>query len=60
MDWYVQTPSDEGLSTIEVSHVNVSFNDNMFQNLKTNINQLQFSQSHGINIFIDATNLVAN
>ena len=54
MDWYASTPSDEGLSTIEVLNVNLPFN--VFQNLTTNTNPLQYSQSNGINIFIDAMN----
>ena len=60
MDWYGPTPSDEGLSTIEVLDVDVPFNDDVFQNLTANVNPLQYSQSHGIDIFIDAMNLVSN
>ena len=60
MDWYAPTPSDVGLSTIEVLDVNVPFNDDVFQNLTANVNPLQYSQSHGKDIFIDAMNLVSN
>ena len=60
MDWYAPTPSDEGLSTIEVLDVDVPFNDDVFQNLTANVNPLQYSQSHGIDIFIDTMNLVSN
>ena len=60
MDWYAPTPSDEGLSTIEVLDVDVPFNDDVFQNLTANVNPLQYSQSYGIDIFIDAMNLVSN
>ena len=58
MDWNAPTPSD-GLSTIEVLDVDVPFNDDVFQNLTANVNPLQYSQSHGIDIFIDAMNLVS-
>ena len=60
MDWYPPTPSDEGLSTVEVLDVDVSFNDDVFQSLTANVNSLQYSQSQGIDIFIDAINLVSN
>ena len=40
MDWYAPTPSDEGLSTIEVLDVNVPFNYDVFQNLTANLNPL--------------------
>ena len=60
MDWYAPTPSDEGLSTTEVLDVDVPFNDHVFQNLTANVNPLQHSQSHEIDIFIDAMNLVSN
>ena len=60
MDWYAPTPSDEGLSTVEVLDVDVSFNDDVFQSLTANVNSLQYSQSQGIDIFIDAFNLVSN
>ena len=60
MDWYAPTPSDEGLSSIEVLDVDVPFNDDVFQNLTANVNPLQYSQSYGIDIFIDAMNLVSN
>ena len=60
MDWYAPTPSDEGLSTIEVLDVDVPFNDDVFQNLTANVNPLQYSHSHGIDIFIDAMNLISN
>ena len=46
MDWYAPTPSDEGLSTIEVLDVDVPFNDDVFQNLTVNVNPLQYLQSH--------------
>ena len=60
MDWYAPIPSDEGLSTVEVLDVDVSFNDDVFQSLTANVNSLQYSQSQGIDIFIDAINLVSN
>ena len=59
-DWYAPTHSDEGLSTIEVLDVDVPFNDDVFQNLTVKANPLQYSQSHGIDIFIDAMNLVSD
>ena len=59
-DWYAPTHSDEGLSTIEVLDVEVPFNDDVFQNLTVKANPLQYSQSHGIDIFIDAMNLVSD
>ena len=60
MDWYAPIPSDEGLSTIEVLDVDVPFNDDVFQNLTVNVNPLQYLQSHGIDIFIDALDLASN
>ena len=60
MDWYAPNPSDEGLSTIEVLHVDVSFNDDVFQNLTGNVNPLLYSQSHGIDVFKEAMNLISN
>ena len=55
--WYAQNPSDDILSPIEVSDVNVPFSDDVFQNLTVNVNLLWYSQSHGIDIFIDVVNL---
>ena len=60
MVWNGLVCSDEGLSTIEVLDVDVPFNDGVFQNLTPNVNPLQYSQSHGIDIFIDTMNLVPN
>ena len=60
MDWYAPTPSDEGLSNIELLDVGVPFNDDMIQNLTANVNPLQYLQSYDIDIFIDAINLVSN
>ena len=54
MDWHAPIPSDEGLSTIEVLDVDVPFNDDVFENLTVNVNPLQYLQSYGIYIFIDA------
>ena len=34
--WYASTPSDDGLSTIELWNVNVLFIDDVFQNLAAN------------------------
>ena len=50
-------PSDDVLFPIEVSAVNVPFSDDVFQNLTVNVNVLWYSQSHGIDIFIDVVNL---
>ena len=58
MGWYAPTPSDEGLSTIEVLDIDVPFSDDVFQNLTVNINPLQYLQSHGRDIFMNAINLV--
>ena len=60
MDSYDQTPSDEGLFTIELLDVDVHFNYVVLQNLTANVNPFQYSQSHGMDIFIDAINLVLN
>ena len=60
MDLYTPSPLDEWLSTIEVLDVDVPLNDDVFQSLTANVNPLQYSQSHGIDIFIDAINLVLN
>ena len=56
MDWYAATPSNEGLSNIELLDVDVP----LFQNLTANVNPLQYLQSHEIDIFLDAMNLVSN
>ena len=58
MDWYAPAPSDEGLSTTEVLAADVPVNDDVFQNLTADVNPLQYSQSHVIDIFIDAMKLV--
>ena len=50
-------PSDDVLSPLEVSAVNVPFSDDVFQNLTVNVNVLWYSQSRGIDIFIDVVNL---
>ena len=50
-------PSDDALSPIEVSAVNVPFSDGVVQNLTVNVNVLWYWQSHGIDIFIDVVNL---
>ena len=47
MDWYAPTPSNEGLSNIELLDVDVP----LFQNLTANVNPLQYLQSHEIDIF---------
>ena len=60
MDKYAPTPSGQGLSTTEVLDADVPFSDDVFQNLIANVNRVQYSQSHGIDIFIDAMNLVSN
>ena len=60
MDWYAPTPSDGGLSTIKFLAVDVPFNDDVFQNLTGNVNPLQYLQSRGIDIFIDAMDLSSN
>ena len=60
MDWHALTPSGERLFTIEVLDIDVPFNDDVFQNLTANVNPLQYSLSHGIDIFLDGMNLVSN
>ena len=55
--WYAQNPSDDILSPIEVSDVNMPFSDYVFQNLTVNVNLLWYLQSHGIDIFVDVVNL---
>ena len=60
MDWYAPNPSDKGLSTIDVLDVDVPYNDDVFQDLTANVNSLQYSQSHGIDVFIEAMNLISN
>ena len=55
--WYAQNFSDDVLSPIEVSDVNVPFSDDIFQNLTVNVNLLWYSQSHRIDIFVDVVNL---
>ena len=55
--WYAQNPSDDILSPIEVSNVNMLFTDYVFQNLTVNVNLLWYLQSYGIDIFVDVVNL---
>ena len=55
--WCAQNFSDDVLSPIEVSDVNVPFSDDIFQNLIVNVNLLWYSQSHRIEMFVDVVNL---
>ena len=55
--WYAQNSSDDILSPIEVSDVNLPFSDYVYQNLTVNVNLLWYLQSHGIDNFVDVVNL---
>lgn len=57
---YTPALSDDGVSIVEVRGVYVPCNDNAFQNLTANVNPLQYSPSHKIDIFVDVMNLTLN
>ncbi|KAJ7354987.1 hypothetical protein OS493_028648 [Desmophyllum pertusum] len=59
LEWYgfdpfAPTPSDDGLSTVEVDDVNIDLNNNTFILLRQNVDPLQHSDSFGIDLYQEA------
>ena len=54
------SPSDDGLSTVEVDDVNVNLPDTTIDQLIHNIDPLAYSDSFGIDIYLQALSLVSD
>ena len=57
VDWEAPSPSDDGLSTVDVLNAECSFDCEKVQLLQ-NINPCQESSSFGVDIYSNAANLL--
>ena len=53
-------PSDDGLSTVEVEDITVDLSYNVMQQLTNEVNPCEFSDSFGIDLYVNALSIVLN
>ena len=54
-------PSDDGLSTVEVvEEITIALSDNVIQQLRNEVDPLEFSDSFGIDLYVKALPIVFN
>lgn len=51
-------PDDDGLSTVEVEDITIDLSDNAMQQLRNEVNPLEFSDSFGIDLYVKALSIV--
>ena len=59
VDWHALTPSDDGLSIVDVGEIECPFDDPTYYQLISNIDPLRESNQYGTDIYLDALNLVS-
>ena len=53
-------PSDDGMSAIEVEDITIDLSDNVMQQLRNEVDPLEFSDSFGIDLYVKALSIVFN
>ena len=53
-------PSDDGLSTVEIVDITVDLPDDVMQQMRNEVDPLQFSDSFGIDLYVKALSIVLN
>ena len=65
LEWFGYDPqapplSYDGLSTVEVEDATIDLSDNVMQQLRNEVDPLEFSDSFGIDLYVKALSIVFN